>query len=68
MENMEEPKVEFCTIRGAIDEWGEPENHLECRFSDGQKFAAIIIDGNFEKLARCMCDFLNSEQYKNATA
>lgn len=51
-----EPKVIFCTVRDGDDEW-----HIECRFDDGQKFAAITVDYDFPQLAHKIADFLNGE-------
>ena len=50
-----EPSVIFATVRNAEDEL-----HIECRFSDGQKFAAITVDADFPELAAAVADFLNS--------
>lgn len=57
---MLEPTVTYCTQRIAEDENGIEEIHLECRFSDGQKFAAIIVDSDFPGLADKLEAFLNS--------
>lgn len=57
---MSEPTVTFCTQRTAEDENGIEEIHLECRFSDGQKFAAVIISSDFPELANKIEAFLNS--------
>ncbi|ANI78994.1 hypothetical protein [Sphingobium sp. EP60837] len=38
--------VQCATVRDGDDEW-----HIECRFKDGQKFAAIIVDKDHEDLA-----------------
>lgn len=57
---MAEPNVRFCTQRIAEDEHGIEEIHLECRFTDGQKFAAVIVDANFPELANKIEAFLNS--------
>ena len=43
---MAEPIVKYCTVREGDSEW-----HLECRFSDGQKYAAIKIDEACPELA-----------------
>jgi len=50
-----EPTVSFCTLREAEDEW-----HLECRMSDGQKGAFVMVDGEFPGLAAKLRDFLNT--------
>ncbi len=44
-----EPKLVHCGLRDCAD-----EIHLECRFDDGQKFAAVIIDGQFPNLAQAI--------------
>ena len=55
----EEPYVTHATVReswtddGLFGCWD-----IECRFSDGQKFAAIQVDHNFERLADLICGFL----------
>jgi hypothetical protein len=49
-----EPKLNFCTLREAED-----EIHIECRFLDGQKLAAVIVDGEFPILARWIVNALN---------
>ncbi len=36
---MKNPKLIKVTMRD-----GERETHFECRFNDGQKFAAVIVD------------------------
>lgn len=41
-----EPYVTSATVRDAGDEL-----HIECRFSDGQKFAAVIVAVEFEAQA-----------------
>jgi len=51
-----EPTVQFATVRDGDNEW-----HIECRFSDGQKFAAVTIAKPFEQLAHNIADFLNGE-------
>jgi hypothetical protein len=55
-----EPKVVLCTQRLAEDKDGIVEIHLECRFSDGQKFAAVVIDSDFPELADSIEQFLNT--------
>lgn len=50
-----EPKVTSATVRDGGDEW-----HIECRFSDGQKFAAITVDRECEALAHQVAKALNS--------
>lgn len=55
-----EPTVKFCTQRVAEDEHGVEEIHLECRFSDGQKLAAVIVSSDFPELANRIELFLNN--------
>jgi hypothetical protein len=59
MNTDKEPTVTFCTQRIAVDKNGIDEIHLECRFSDGQKFAAVIVDSDFPELANRIETFLN---------
>lgn len=56
---MAEPTVNFCTMRDATDNCDLEEIHLECRMSDGQKGASIIVDADFPELAKKIHDFLN---------
>jgi hypothetical protein len=49
-----EPKLLFCGVRDGGDFW-----HLECRFDDGQKFAAVQVDKTHEKLADEIAAYLN---------
>ena len=51
---MTEPALKYCTVREGDSEW-----HLECRFSDGQKYAAIKIDGACPELATRVAALLN---------
>ncbi len=50
----EPPIVKYCTVREGDSEW-----HLECRFSDGQKYAAIKIDEACPELATRVAALLN---------
>ncbi len=50
----DEPRVVEATVRDGDDEW-----HIECRFSDGQKIAAVTVDREFERLAHQISDGLN---------
>ncbi|MCP4990915.1 MAG: hypothetical protein GY928_34190 [Colwellia sp.] len=59
-----EPKVQSCTVRDVVDGNGLKEFHIECRFQDGQKFAPIVVDGQFEGLAIAIANYLNSSQYQ----
>lgn len=61
------PDVIYCGVRGSLNEFGDDSLVLECRFSDGQKYAAVHLDdddiGNM--LAHKIADFLNVEAIKN---
>lgn len=50
----QEPHVTLATVRQAGD-----DIHIECHFSDGQKLAAITVDGEFPRMARMIAGFLN---------
>ena len=54
-ENKTELFPDFCTIRDADD-----EIHLECRFPDGQKVAAVIVSIDFPELAEKIANFINT--------
>lgn len=56
-----EPNIRYVTVRESLTKFGYTELQLECRFDDEQKFAAVIVDGEFPKLAHRICDFLNAE-------
>jgi hypothetical protein len=49
------PRVVRATVRDGDDAW-----HVECRFSDGQKFAAIHVDREHEGLAHVIAEALNA--------
>lgn len=51
----EEARVTYATVRTSEDGRGIESYDIECRFSDGQKFAAIQVDGEFPKLAQRIC-------------
>jgi hypothetical protein len=51
---MAEPKLLFCGVRDGVDTW-----QLECRFDDGQKFAAVEVDIEHEELATQIAAYLN---------
>lgn len=51
---MAEPKLLFCGVRDGVDTW-----QLECRFDDGQKFAAVEVDIDHEELATQIAAYLN---------
>jgi hypothetical protein len=50
-----EPNVIRATVRDADDEL-----HIECRFSDCQKFAAVRVDSDFPELANRIASFLSA--------
>lgn len=54
------PSVVYATVRDGTSTDGESEWHIECRFNDGQKFAAIVVDGQFEWLADLISAFLTN--------
>jgi hypothetical protein len=53
----DEPKLLFCGVRDGGDFW-----HLECRFDDGQKFAAVQVSIEHEKLADEIAAYLNTRK------
>jgi hypothetical protein len=52
----DEPRILAVTVRDGGDVW-----HLECRTSDGQKYAIVMVDKPFEALADKIAEFLNKE-------
>jgi hypothetical protein len=50
----EESKVIDATVRDGLDEW-----HIECRFDNGEKFAAVTVDYNKPELAQKIARFLS---------
>lgn len=54
-----EPYVTYATVRESEDDTGYPCWDIECRFSDGQKYAAIEVAFEFEKLADFICGVIN---------
>lgn len=46
-----EPKCVYATLRDSFDSDGEPVFDIECRFDDGQKYAAVWVDGDMPELA-----------------
>ncbi len=54
-----EPKVIFATVRDSEDDQGFSVLDIECRFSDGQKFAAVQVDCGFPELALRISEFLS---------
>lgn len=59
-EKKTEPRVIFAGVRDSEDDKGFPCFDIECRFSDGQKFAAVQVDGDFPELAQRIAEFLIS--------
>lgn len=51
---MSEPRLIYATVRES-----EGDIHIECRFDDGQKFAAIHVAEGFDRLASDICAALN---------
>jgi len=47
-------KIISATVRDAEDEW-----HIECRFENGEKYAAIHVDIDREDLADWLCALIN---------
>jgi hypothetical protein len=41
----------YATIREAENDEGEVEHHIECRFADGQKYAAVAVSLECAQLA-----------------
>lgn len=56
-----EAKIIYATIRdgGYDEEWDANELHIECRFENGEKYAAVIVDGTKPELAMKICNFIN---------
>ena len=54
-----EAKVIHATLRD-----GDGEIHIECRFDDGQKFAAIVVDDQFPQLAEDILAFITTPPEK----
>lgn len=46
--------INYATIQDADD-----EQHIVCRFKDGQKYAAVIVDSDCDDLCHEICDFIN---------
>jgi len=55
----------YVTLREAEDSNGVEELHIECRFDDGQKYAAIRVEPECEELATFI---LRAVEQHNATA
>lgn len=56
----DEPTLTHCAVREGDGEW-----HIECRFSDGQKLAAIRVDGEFPALADRVAGLLNAKAWSS---
>lgn len=54
------PDVLFCGVREGINDIGDSEWHIECRFKNGEKYAPIVVSGEHEALAHLIADFLNA--------
>jgi hypothetical protein len=52
-----EPALIYCTLRHSSDEDYTP---IECRFSDGQKHSAILVDSAHPQLAAMIVTLLNN--------
>ena len=47
------PKLVYATVRDACEaDGGDPELHIECRMSDGQKGAFAVVDAEFPEMAQ----------------
>lgn len=57
-----EPTVEYATVRDAISDNNMDELHIECRMSDGQKGAFIVVDSDFPELAQRIAAWLNTSK------
>lgn len=55
-----EPTVTYATVRDSQDDKGFPVFDIECRFSDGQKFVSVKVDGDFPELAARISNFLST--------
>jgi hypothetical protein len=59
---MTDPTLVSCAMRDSYDsELDETSTDIECRFSDGQKFAAIHVAANHDDLAGLVCSLLDRE-------
>ena len=56
---MTEPKVLYATVRASINDDEEEAWDIECRFDDGQKFAAVTVDGDYPLLAHRIANALS---------
>jgi hypothetical protein len=66
--NADEPSVVYAGVRSAVGENDAQEWHVECRMSDGQKLAAIVVDGDFPELACRIARMLNNNRQPLVTA
>lgn len=55
--NSEIHGVENATVRDGGEDW-----HVECRFADGQKFAAVTVDKDHPDLAQWIANALSGEE------
>lgn len=52
----------YVGLRTAIDECDLEELHLECRFPDGMRGPAVVVDGDYRDLAVLLIAFLNDKR------
>lgn len=57
----EEPTVVWATVRDGLDAGGFPVLDIECRFTDGQKYAAIQVDAALPGLAQAIATWLTAQ-------
>jgi hypothetical protein len=55
-----ETHAEAVPLLATLRETDDLDIHLECWFSDGQKFAAIMVDSEFPELAHRLVEFVNA--------
>lgn len=55
-------RIVSATVRVSDDEY----LHIECRFSDGQKYAAVMVDADHPELAHDICEYLNMRERMHA--
>jgi hypothetical protein len=53
-------RTEAVPLLATLRETDDLAIHLECWFSDGQKFAPIAVDAQFPELAHRLVEFLNA--------
>jgi hypothetical protein len=53
-------RTEAVPLLATLRETDDLEIHLECRFSDGQKFAPIAVDAEYPELAHRLVEFINA--------